>query len=297
MIEMDEIILGDNQFFGVNHMSQDKGNESYERFKNLDEIKKTLHYAMDNGVKAVFFSTHPAIYQITEMIREDPVLKKEISIYVNVPYIMKYVQMLNEMGSVQTIKTILKGSTLIRNIRNFAKAGFNAATGKFLNISNFLVDIELLPFKDLNVKAVFLHNGLVDLALGYKLHDVLTSFYAHVRNIAGAIPGFGTINFPNLESQLERAGIDEAIVMTAVNKKGFLMNPGRDETVKAIEKSRHTILAMATLASGSIAPEEAYEYLFSIQNIRSVVVGLSSRKHADETFKLLRRYFNNKIRG
>ena len=60
MIEIDPIILGDNQFFGVNHMSQDKGRASYEKFKNLDEIKKTIYFALENGVKGLFFSTHPS---------------------------------------------------------------------------------------------------------------------------------------------------------------------------------------------------------------------------------------------
>jgi hypothetical protein len=86
---IDSIILGDNQFFGVNHMSQDKGQETYEKFKDIAEIRKTLYYAMDNGVTGVMFSTHPAIYQITDMIRSDPVLRKEMGIYVNVPYIVK----------------------------------------------------------------------------------------------------------------------------------------------------------------------------------------------------------------
>jgi hypothetical protein len=275
-------------------MSQDKGNESFERFKNVDEIIRTLHFALDHGVKGVFFSTHPAIYKITDLIRKDSLLKKELSVYVNVPYIMKYVKMLNEVGTVKAIKTTLKGSTLLANIRNFSRAGFNVLTGSYLKLSNFLVDIELLPFKDLNVKAVFLHNGIVDLALGYNIHEVLTSFCNHVRKRLGAIPAFGTINFPTLARQLESANIEEALIMTSVNKKGFLMNPSRDEATRAIESSRHVVLAMATLASGSIAPEEAFEYLFSVKNIRSVIVGLSSNRHANETFSILRKRFDER---
>ena len=61
MIDIDQIILGDNQFFGVNHKSQDKGRQTYEQFKDTSEIKKIIYTAMDYGVKGVFFSTHPAV--------------------------------------------------------------------------------------------------------------------------------------------------------------------------------------------------------------------------------------------
>ena len=77
--------------------------------------------------------------------------------------------------------------------------------------------------------------------------------------------------------------------MTAVNKKGFLMNPSRDEVVKDIEKSNHTVLAMATLASGRVLPEEAYSYI-ATTSVKNVVVGLSSEKHADETFEIIKKY-------
>ena len=45
---------------------------------------------------------------------------------------------------------------------------------------------------------------------------------------------------------------------------------------------------MSTLAAGYLKPEEAYEYLFSLPNIKSVVVGVSTREHAEETFGIIR---------
>ena len=66
---LDKIILGDNQFFGVNHMSQDIGKERFEQFKDIEEIRTVLHLAIDQNVRAVMFSTHQSIYKITEMIR------------------------------------------------------------------------------------------------------------------------------------------------------------------------------------------------------------------------------------
>lgn len=290
MIEIDSIILGDNQFFGVNHMSQDKGRETYEKFKNLDEIKKTIYFALDNGVKGIFFSTHPAIYQITNMIRADKYLKNNLSFYVNVPYIIKYVQMLNEMGMVKTIKNILTGKNIFFNLLYLMQTGGNIITNNFLKITNRLIDVELNPFHDLNVKAVFLHNGLADLALGYKMTNVISNFYNYIQKKYKLIPAFGTLNYPLFCDLLKDAGIQESLIMTSVNKKGLFMNPSREAVEKSIKINKHTLLAMGTLASGILQPEEAYEYVASLKKVKHIVVGLSSKNHADETFKLIRKY-------
>lgn len=51
----------------------------------------------------------------------------------------------------------------------------------------------------------------------------------------------------------------------------------------------NTILAMASLASGRLNPEEAYEYL-SMVGIKNVVVGMSSKEHAVETINAINKY-------
>ena len=49
---------------------------------------------------------------------------------------------------------------------------------------------------------------------------------------------------------------------------------------------------MATLASGYLKPKEAFEYIFSLPKIKSVVVGVSTKQHAKETFEMLKSHFN-----
>ncbi len=45
---------------------------------------------------------------------------------------------------------------------------------------------------------------------------------------------------------------------------------------------------MSSLASGYLKPKEAYEYLYSLPKIDSVVVGVSNKNHATETFGEIR---------
>lgn len=288
MINIDQVILGDNQFFGVNHMSQDKGKATYEQFKDLTEIKRILDYALSKGVRGVMFSTHPSIGEICDMIRNDKNLRENMNFYVNVPYIIKYVSMVTEMGMFDTIKTTLESQKENGRLKFMAKTFGNIITLNHMGILERLIDVELAPFHGLNVKAVFLHNALCDLILGYNMKNVLKSYDKYIRTQYHAIPGYGTLNYARFAHFLNKCGLEESLVMTAVNKNGFLMNPSRNKVTKAIEHNRHTVLAMATLASGSLLPQEAYEYIATTK-VKNVVVGLSSKKHADETFEVIRR--------
>jgi hypothetical protein len=288
---VEPILLGDNQFFGVNHLSPEKGRAMEERFKDISEVKKIMYYAIDNGVNAVFFSTHPLVYQITDMMRADPDLKK-MSVYVNIPYISKYVRMLSEKGMERTIRTMLLGEKgLMRKMAFIMRGGISLARGNYLDLANCLVDVEMGPFYDLNVKAIFLHDALTGLAIGYDMVNVIKNFYQYIRRRYQVIPAFGTLNYPLMADILKRAEIGRTLVMCAVNKKGYFMNPNKQASEEEFSKHSHSILAMSTLAAGSLKPEEAYEYIASLGTVKHIVVGLSSKEHADETFRIARKYF------
>lgn len=289
-LNIDTIILGDNQFWGVNHASQDKGRETGKKFSNVEEIQKMLHFALDNGVTGVMFSTHPMIYEITDMMRRDTRLKEDLGIYVNLPYIIKYVRMASEMGMVQSLKKTLGGRGPFGGFLFLLKSLCGVFTNDYLSLTNRLIDVELDPFHGLNIKAVFLHNALTDLALGYGMIDVLRNFYFYVEKRYGALPAFGTLNLPALDELLARATLPPTVIMAAVNKNGFLMNPSREHCEKTIQETKHTILAMGTLASGALQPDEAYAYVSSLPKINHVVVGVSTREHAQQTFSMIRKY-------
>ena len=290
--EIDNIILGDNQFFGVNHMSEARGMETREKFKDINEIKKMLYTAMDLGVKGVFFSTHPDIYQITDMMRKDVSIRNHFNIYVNVPYIVKYISMVNTMGMLGTVRHVLQGKKVSDNLKMFVEGAKNILTTDYIGLAMQLVEVEVAPFHDLNVKAILLHNSLCDLAMAYDVEDAIKSFDKHVRNKLGSIPGYGTQNYPMFSKFLKKCGLGESFVMTAINKMGFYMNPGKEKYEEYLKTDQNTVLAMASLASGRLAPGDAYQYLNQL-GVKHVVVGLSSKKHAEETFGAIRKYILN----
>ena len=46
---------------------------------------------------------------------------------------------------------------------------------------------------------------------------------------------------------------------------------------------------MSTLASGAIKPSEAYKFILKLPNLSSIVVGVSTEKHAKDTFTIIRK--------
>jgi len=52
---------------------------------------------------------------------------------------------------------------------------------------------------------------------------------------------------------------------------------------------------MSTLAAGYLKPQEAYDYLFSLPNVASVVVGVSRKDHAQETFQIIREHIQETV--
>ena len=51
MVQLDKVILGDNQFFGINHRSQEKAEEMLKRFGNIDNIFEVYDNAFECGGK------------------------------------------------------------------------------------------------------------------------------------------------------------------------------------------------------------------------------------------------------
>ena len=110
----------------------------------------------------------------------------------------------------------------------------------------------------------------------------------YVKDNYGATPAFGTMNFPALVKSFDEWGFKKPLIMTSFNKVGFQMNPSREECERCLKEHDVDVLAMSTLAAGYLKPEEAYDYLFALPNIKSVVVGFSTKEHAMDIVHLIK---------
>lgn len=293
-MSIDPIILGHNQFIGVDHFSQDRARDRVQLFSDNENILNVVRDFYELGGTGMMLSTHPRTKSILETIGSDPVLSKNLNMYPLIPYAQGYVRKANEMGIVGMLKDILEPASTSTKLKILIKGGMNVFNQDFFSMLSTFIDVEMLPFNGFNVKAVFLHNVLTDLALSMNSQKVFEFFIDHIKENYNAVPAFGTMNFVRLVESFDEWGIKKPLVMTSFNKAGFQMNPSREECERCLRDYDVDVLAMSTLAAGYLKPKEAYEYLFSLPNIKSAVVGVSSKEHAEETFGIIKGYLGER---
>lgn len=287
---IDKILLGHNQFFGVNHLSAQGGNERAAYFSDTQRIMEMIRFCYDLGVQAMMMSTHERALLVSESLQKDGELKDRLGIYLLVPYAAKYIRQANEKGLVNIVKDALAGTTLQEKLGMFWRGGFGLLTKDVNKLITAMIDFEVAPFSSLNLKSIFLHDVLTDLILGWDVPEVFAMFAEHIEKKYKAIPAFCTKNMPRLVDALERAGIRNPLIMASINKIGYQVNPSLDAFEACLRTKPVRLLAMSTLAAGFLKPKEAYEYLYSLPNIVSTVVGVSKKEHARETFGIIRQH-------
>jgi hypothetical protein len=288
-MKLEKIILGHNPLFGVDHLSQENGNQKESKFDDKNLITEVLSYSQELGVNAMMMSTHPRAEIISDILRRDSNLCN-MKIYPLLPYIAKYVRQANEKGLANLLIDILgkaKFSQKASIMLNGAKGIFSKDIDKVIQL---LVDIEFLIFKDLNIGAIFLHDSLTDLALGLGAENILETFKEYIEFKYKVPAGFITKNVENFRLKVETRGWNDYLVMASINKSGFFVNPNLESAIKAIEKPGMEFIGMSTLSGGALRPDEAYKFLGGIKNLHSVVVGMSKKEHIKETVNAINYY-------
>lgn len=286
MVQLDKVILGDNQFFGINHRSQEKAEEMLKRFSNLDNIFEVYDNAFDCGVKAIMLNSNDKAVAICDRFRANKSKYGDIAWYPSMPYAYKYANMVNELGIFPAISEVLfKGNTTGGVFSMIGKGASFVFTKDAMKMMEMLIDVEYKMFRDLNVKVFFLQNIITDLLLGYNIKEVFEHFAEYIRKKYKVTPGFVTLNMPYLKGKLEEWGIEDVVICSSINAAGFNMHPSKEEyerVIAANDPSKYQLMAMNVLASGSITVQQSFDYINSL-NLQSVVFGASSRGHIKST--------------
>jgi hypothetical protein len=289
-MKIDPLILGHNQFIGVDHFSQDRARDRVQLFSETQKIIDIVTTFHKLGGSGMMLSTHPKIKQILHSIKSDKYLSDNINFYPLIPYAQGYVRSANEKGLIGMLNDALAPADFGSKVKISFSAGLNLLKKDVINLIPTMIDVEMLQFKQLNTKAIILHNVVTDLALAFKARDIFELYINYIHDNYHIEPGFGTMNLARLVKSFDEWGFKPPLVLASVNKLGYQMNPSKEVCENILKDYNVNLIAMSTLASGYLKPQEAYDYLFSLPNIRSVVVGVSSKSHAEETFGIIKNY-------
>ena len=281
---MHRVVFGDNQFFGVNHMSEEKARAQMIRFQDDQAVIDVLDIAYEAGIRVFMCTTHERIVGICDYIRARPEQYRDFEFHPCMPYAHKYANAVTDHGIVDALRLFLPTDGALSAL---VKSGMAAATKDVQGIAQLLIDAEMKMFRGLKTPVIWLQNVVTDLLLGLGLYEAFNYFANHIRERYQAEPGFITMNMPRLLDVLERQGIENPIICANFNKIGFRMCPNVVSYERLVATRHFRPVAMSVLASGAISPREGIEYVCRQKNIRSIVFGASSRSNIFETKRLI----------
>jgi hypothetical protein len=283
MTQIDRVLFGDNQFFGINHMSEEKARAQAMRFQDTEAIVAVLHAAYREGIRTLMCTTHERMSEVCDYFRAHRSEYPDYRFYPGMPYAHKYANAVAEHGMMDALRMFLPEGGAVSAM---LKGGVALAKKDVAATMQMLVDAEMKMFQGLDTPVIFIQNVVTDLLLGLGMKDAFGYFAEYVRSRYGAEPGFITMNLPRLLDVLEQTGIENPIVCANINKIGFRMCGGRALYERTIAERRFRPIAMSVLASGAIAPREALEYVCS-QRIESIVFGASSVSNIRQTKQII----------
>ena len=277
---MDRLLFGDNQFFGINHMSEEKARAQAMQFQDVAAIVAVLDAAYDEGIRTFMCTTHDRVGLICDHVRANPGRYEGFRFYPCMPYAHKYANAVTDHGMIGAAMHFMPDDGFLKTA---LRGGMSLARKDVDGLAKILVDMEMKMFRGLETPVIFLQNVVVDLLLGMGMKDAFRIFHDYVREKYQAEPGFITMNLPLLLDVLDSVGIENPIVCANINKIGFRLSGGIEGYLDTLKRRRVRAIAMSVFASGAIPPREAIEWVAAQEGIESIVFGASSRKNIRDT--------------
>jgi hypothetical protein len=280
---MDRILFGDNQFFGVNHISDEKSRAQLIKFKTDQAIINVLDIAKDAGVNTFMCTTYARIGNICKHIKANPANYQGYKIYPCMPYAHKYANAVTELGMMGALKSYMPGNIFTTAL----KGGMAFLSKDYQKMMELMIDAEMKMFDGIDTPVIFLQNVVTDLLLGLRAYPMLYAFNAYVKKKYNAEAGFITMNLPLLHKVLLDGGIENPIICTSFNKEGFRMSGGTKAYEAVLAQNNARVIAMQIFGGGFIAPKEAIEYVNGLPGISSILFGASSAANIKQTVGLI----------
>jgi len=301
MIANMSLLVGDNPFHGISHLSQERARERFvEQNRGITEqAVRLVELCLENGANGFMFSVDEITLSIIkELGKSDKT--GNVSLYAIVPYAYEYVRKATQTGGVSALaKKLAKEMIFSSNVKVIALnvgglVRFNPSSLLKAYVAYELSRIKSVVSDGVCLKSVMLHEIITDMALALDM-DQLFKSYIEFMEESGVRPGFETRNFAYLSKKFNEWNIDfsKITLTSSFNKVGFQMCPSKSECEEALELVRGAeVIAMSILAAGYLKPAQAVDYLADLKGISGVVVGVSKEVQATETFRVLREGLN-----
>lgn len=293
MKEERALLIGDNPFHNISHLSQDRARARGNTL--TPEIAADLAItAMENGANGFLFSVSETTLMILKKIRLRGEIKR-LRLFAIMPYAYEYVRLATQSGGLSGLaKTLAKRLAASKNMGSLASGLKGVIWSDPVALMKAYLAYEIQRVKsyageEANLSSVMLHEVVTDMTLALNMDWFFESF-VNFTSEHGVTPGFNTCNFPYLVNRFKewKIDLDRIIIAAPFNRVGFQMNPSKAECEKSLgDMPRPNVIAISIMAAGYLTPLDSVSYIAALPNVLGVAVGVSKERQACETFRLL----------
>lgn len=292
------LLVGDNPFHNISHLSQERARSRTEDPSNPKYAANLIMTASTNGANGFTFSIcEKTLAILKELDMHDAV--GDLHLYPIIPYAFEYVRLANQFGITGLTKSVGKELVKSMNVKSLSWGLRGLLTFDLKSIVKAYLSYEISRVRSsTSVKelldSMLLHQLITDMALALDL-DWVFKEYVDFLSSRKIVPGFNTGNFPVLVRKFCDWNIDlgKVIIAAPFNKLGFQMIPSMKECEKVLcALPKANVIAISVLAAGYLPLEGAAEYIRDLPNVKGVAIGISKQKHAEETFSVFRKRFS-----
>ena len=289
------LLVGDNPFHGISHLSQERATSRGDDLANPSYAADLVRTSLENGADGFMFTVSETTLSMLRIISRGEE-HNQLQLYAIVPYAYEFVRLAALAGGVPGLAIKLAQQIAFSgNLKAIANGLRGVVTADPASLLRGYLFYEALRLKSSAGKkailaSILLHEVVTDMALAFNMEWLFKThieFMLHHR----IKPGFETRNFAYLVNKFEEWGIDfrKVVIAASFNPLGFQMCPSRAECEKALDRIPEAeVMAFSILAAGYLKLPEAIEYVANLPNLNGLVVGISKEQHARETFKLIR---------
>ena len=289
------LLVGDNPFHSISHLSQERATTREGDLANPSYAAGLVRTSLENGADGFMFSVSETTLSILRTISRDQ-KQKQLQLYAIVPYAYEYVRLSVLAGGVRGL-ALKVGQQIVfsgnwRAMANGLKGAVTADPASLLKsyLGYETFRIKSAAGKKATIASIMLQELVTDMALALNMQWL---FQTHIKFMSARHikPGFETRNFAYLVKKFEEWGIDfdQVVLAAPFNSVGFQMCPSKEECERALARvPKAEVIAFSILAAGYLKLPEAIEYVVNSPNLKGVAVGVSKEHHARENFKLLK---------
>ena len=291
------LLVGDNPFHQVSHLSQERATSRGEDLLRPECAANLVMTSVCSGANGFMFTASETTLQMLRIISKRKECE-QLPLYAITPYAYDFVRIAAITGGMlglakKLAKEIVYSwnyKAIINGVKGVLRVDPTALLKCYLIYE--IYRLKKAADNKLKMASVLLHEIVTDMALALNM-DWIFKTHMDVMQDNGLKAGFETRNFFHFVKKFGEWGIktDNLVIAAPFNKLGFQMNPSKEKCEEALAQiSEAEVIAFSVLAAGHLNLANAMDYIAALPNVSGVAIGVSREQQAIETFNECKLY-------